>query len=249
MLPSPETRATFRTSLPSYEVTGQAPHTHQDGAGALPGKWNEPAVAALPDETAGGIGATNATSSATGTHPRAYGGVARPGNESGNESSGAGERRIGQDAVGGVGSLVGGRGEAGVASLPDERSQEQAALKPRPTETGKGDKLGEMDATERAERHAGAGTQKETQHGKTTRTGGSDTDYHPAELHPLPPKGAESNDIEQHGAATKGDPTKEDNVEGGEGVPGSEDARTHKASFMEKMKGEAKVLMGKMEGK
>lgn len=81
---------------------------------------------------------------------------------------------------------------------------------------------------------------------------GYDTDYHPAELHPAPSNLSEThNNIEPSGAATKGDATKEGDVEGGQGVSGRADGgeKAKKASFMDKMKGEVKVVMGKLEGK
>lgn len=154
---------TLRESLPSQETSGQAPYTHQDGAGALPGTKREAGVAVLPDESGGPRDATAATSSATGTHARDWSGnpaVARPGEEAGSESLGAGERRVGRDVSGGVGALVGGKGEEGVAVLPDERGRTTGGT-PSAAEGGKGDKLGEMDQAEREERHRVAGTQKQ----------------------------------------------------------------------------------------
>jgi len=251
----PTTAVTARTSLPSYDVTGQAPGTHQDGVGALPGTFRETGVAVLPDEGGKPAGATNATNPATGTLARDYNGgagLSRPSEEEGNESVGLGERRVGKDVSGGVGALVGGKTEEGVAVLPDERGD--ANVGSGVTEGGKGDKLGEMDQAEREERHEKAGTgnvtSKETQQG-----GGYDTNYHPAALHPqTQTTGEAAPSAEPQGAATKGDATKEDNKEGGQGISTTGDKVTggekvKKAGFLDKMRGEAKVLMGKMEGK
>ena len=162
------TSVTLRESLPSQETSGQAPYTHQDGAGALPGTKREAGVAVLPDESGGPRGATAATSSASGTRARDWSAnpaVARPGEEVGNESFGAG----GRGASGGVGSLVGGKNEEGVAVLPDERGQTG----------GTGDKLGEMDQNEREERHRVEGKEKQAPNKVSVRsllTRGADVD-------------------------------------------------------------------------
>lgn len=156
---------TLRESLPSQELTGQAPFTHQDGAGALPGSKREQGVAVLPDESHGPAGSTAATSGATGAQPRDWSAnpvLARPGDEEGNESLGVGERRVGRDVAGGVGALVGGKGEEGVAVLPDERGATRTSAD-SVSKGGKGDKLGEMDHSEREERDRYAGTQKPEQ--------------------------------------------------------------------------------------
>ncbi|KZT67840.1 hypothetical protein DAEQUDRAFT_766801 [Daedalea quercina L-15889] len=325
-----DTAVTLRESLPSQELTGQAPYTHQDGAGALPGLKREQGVAVLPDESRGPAGTTAATSSATGTHPRDWSAnpaIARPGEEPGNESLGLGERRVGKDAAGGVGSLVGAKGEEGVAVLPDERGATSGGV----AESTKGDKLCEMDQAEREERDRMASTHKSQQRragqnevssrsvfrgdadvdraskdqgwegtGRETQMnlrevnlqprvyplgapdahwrgvgvgvgsgytdgegvdigrrpgvdtpelegGAHDTDYHPAELHPLP---ANMEGTQAH-TTVKGDETKEDSVESGQGPSGHAEGgeKAKRASFMEKMKGEAKVMMGKLEGK
>ncbi|KAH9837609.1 uncharacterized protein C8Q71DRAFT_897911 [Rhodofomes roseus] len=157
-----DTSVTLRDSLPSQEATGQAPYTHQDGAGALPGLQREPDVAVLPAESGGPAGSTAATSAATGAVPRDYSAhpsVPRPGEEAGNESRGLGGRRAGRDAAGGVGALVGAGGEEGVAVLPDERGATGSTT----AEGGKGDKLAEMDQAEREARERSRGTQKPEQ--------------------------------------------------------------------------------------
>ncbi|KAF9816967.1 hypothetical protein IEO21_03732 [Rhodonia placenta] len=329
------TAVTARTSLPSQEPVGQQPFTHQDGAGSLPGLKREAGVAALPDKFGGPTGTTGATSGATGTHPRDYAAqpaLARPGDEAGNESLGLGERRAGKDAVGGVGSLVGGKGEEGVAVLPDEKVAGTADT--GVSAHGKGEKLAEMDESEREERYkrmnaqpdakheahgaeskvsyrsasegdssASCGVREENGEGKETRMDllhlniqprtytlgtpnatwhgigvgansgyqdgrevdiadalfdveegdGYDTDYHPAQLHPIPkdaPAAGTGAAPQEQDVATKGGATKEGNEEGGAGVPAEHHGdKVKKAGFLDKMKGEAKVLMGKMEGK
>lgn len=251
------TAVTARTSLPSQEPVGQQPFTHQDGAGSLPGLKREAGVAALPDKFGGPTGTTGATSGATGTHPRDYAAqpaLARPGDEAGNESLGLGERRAGKDAVGGVGSLVGGKGEEGVAVLPDEKVAGTADT--GVSAHGKGEKLAEMDESEREERYKRMNAQpdaKHEAHGAESKGDGYDTDYHPAQLHPIPkdaPAAGTGAAPQEQDVATKGGATKEGNEEGGAGVPAEHHGdKVKKAGFLDKMKGEAKVLMGKMEGK
>ncbi|KZT05045.1 uncharacterized protein LAESUDRAFT_727297 [Laetiporus sulphureus 93-53] len=261
-------------SLPSTELRGQQPFEHQDGVGALPGPKREQGVALLPDETGGPTGATNATVNATGTRPRDYAepaGVPRLGEEQGYERIGASERRVGSDAVGGVGSPLGPAGGEGVSMLPIERSRETKERMPTAIapgqDTTQGDKLNEMDGAERAERPERKEnvveeihTEKETH----TISGGYDTGYHPAAMHPLgtyvgdnagehEAKGAATTGDAMSGAETKGDAMKDNKTEGGEsvGTHGHEGAehKTKKAGIMDKVKGEAKVLIGKIEGK
>ena len=86
---------------------------------------------------------------------------------------------------------------------------------------------------------------------------GYDTDYHPAELHPRK-EGSGSSDPAQHASegekslgATQADANRPEEEQrpphSGNGNGNSQKER--KATFMEKMKGEAKVLLGKIEGK
>lgn len=110
------------STLPTRELDGAKPYEHSSGAGALPGSWNEPAVAALPDEGARGI--TNATSASVGTHARTFGQATLPSHDDdwrgdGHQADGGVEH--GQ-VSGGVGSLPGHKDEQGVAVLPDERN-------------------------------------------------------------------------------------------------------------------------------
>ncbi|KAJ8473693.1 hypothetical protein ONZ51_g7702 [Trametes cubensis] len=87
---------------------------------------------------------------------------------------------------------------------------------------------------------------------------GYDTDYHPAKLHPPPEHIADPHsEGEKSLGATQADanrPAEEGRrPHQARGSGSSDEQRQHwkarKASFMEKMKGEAKVLLGKIEGK
>ncbi|KAH9921610.1 uncharacterized protein B0H18DRAFT_1121304 [Fomitopsis serialis] len=263
------TSVTLRDSLPSQEAAGQSPYTHQDGAGALPGRKREQGVAVLPDESGGPAGATAATSAATGAQPRDWSAnpaLARPGDEAGNESRGL---RAGRDVAGGVGSLG-----------------------------GKGDKLAEMDQAEREARYRSAGTQKpaqkpaaadkvsvpagcvgpdvddapkdgdaqeeDTRSGRETQMNLLSVNLQPR-THPLGTAdaawrgvgvGVDSGYADGEGVdigrrpgvvespSDEGNATKEE-----DGAPAEGGEKAKKATFMEKMKGEAKVVMGKLEGK
>ena len=76
-------------------------------------------------------------------------------------------------------------------------------------------------------------------------TEGYDTEYHPAKLHPPPA------DMSAAQSSPSDDASKDDSPKEGAGSTGRTEGgeRAKKASFMEKMKGEAKVLLGKIEGK
>ncbi len=103
--------AVTASTIPSRELNGAQPGDHSSGAGALPGFQDESHVARLPEESA---------------HPQYDSGpmdnaaqaALKPSQERfGNESATGDMRR-----VGGVGALVGGRDESGVALAPDERA-------------------------------------------------------------------------------------------------------------------------------
>lgn len=110
--------ATTKYSLPSEEDTGAKPFEHSDGAGALPGKKTEPAVATVPDENM--RGATFATSASVGTHPTTYDTTSKPTQD---DSVRDELHQVkGREVTGGVGRLPGMAAEQGVAVLPDERA-------------------------------------------------------------------------------------------------------------------------------
>ncbi|KAI0945885.1 hypothetical protein AcV7_010005 [Taiwanofungus camphoratus] len=221
------------TTLPSQEPAGAAPFEHQDGVGALPGAAREAGVAALPDETGGGAGATGATAAQVGTHPRVYESaprVQRPGEEEGNE------HHTGREAAGGVGSLVGGRGEEGVALLPDERGGAQGDIK---EDEATGTKTGAVKAKAEHVKEGAKDTARKAV-GKEHKDDGYDTNYHPAQLHPAPVPSAPPASASPDAATTS-------DARPGVGGEGGEKAK--KAGFLEKMRGEAKILLGRVEGK
>ncbi|EMD31259.1 hypothetical protein CERSUDRAFT_100604 [Gelatoporia subvermispora B] len=79
---------------------------------------------------------------------------------------------------------------------------------------------------------------------------GYDTDYHPSQLHPPRPK----EDVEREAQEKAGEDAREEDEHGtgADGEKGGEKGQGEKhkkAGFMEKMKGEAKSLLGKVEGK
>ncbi|GJE89119.1 hypothetical protein PsYK624_052130 [Phanerochaete sordida] len=117
-LTGPQTHAvTTKYSLPSEEATGAKPFEHSDGAGALPGKRTEPAVAAMPEENT--RGSTFATNASVGTHARPLGTTVMPTQD---DTARDDLHQVrGNEVTGGVGRLPGKAGEEGVAVLPDER--------------------------------------------------------------------------------------------------------------------------------
>lgn len=82
---------------------------------------------------------------------------------------------------------------------------------------------------------------------------GYDTDYHPADLHPLKEGSTEpahhASEGEKSLEATQTDSTSPGDEEVASHSGNGPSQKEHKATFMEKMKGEAKILIGKMEGK
>ncbi|KDQ16111.1 hypothetical protein BOTBODRAFT_43692 [Botryobasidium botryosum FD-172 SS1] len=119
--------ATHNHELPSTETSGAMPYVHSDGVGPLPGSLHETGVAILPDERhATDKSATGATSAHTGTNPRLHG---AQGHLPSSDVDGGNENLRGANAVGGVGSLIGGRGEEGVAVLPHAREVEDQKLR------------------------------------------------------------------------------------------------------------------------
>ena len=101
---------------------------------------------------------------------------------------------------------------------------------------------------------------------------GYDTDYHPADLHPRPETGddssgdvaAQASEGEKSLGATQADASRAPEAQRPPSQAADADAganggqqqqqqqrqqRERKATFMEKMKGEAKVVIGKLEGK
>ncbi|KAI8992713.1 hypothetical protein BD414DRAFT_481960 [Trametes punicea] len=249
---------TAQVSLkPSEEMTGNEAAVgeirHVEGVGALVGGRDESSVALSPDERAGQK-AAGSVGGASRTLPSQE--------QQGNEASDAPKH------VGGVGALVGSREEQGAAVLPEERVQKQGSgtgtvTQPK-EETASQSQEQESAAQEQKEDQkkpsegAGDKAQKSGKHGLPNKGPGYQTDYHPAELHPPPEKLADPHsEGEKSLGATQADAnrppeesqpphqTREPSGEQGQGSA----PKAKKAGFMEKMKGEAKVLLGKIEGK
>ncbi|KAL6308923.1 hypothetical protein BKA93DRAFT_762462 [Sparassis latifolia] len=142
-----------------------------------------------------------------------------------------------------AGELPGRQGESGVAALPEKRAEEQRGQSE--STTGKVTE----NTKETARKAVTSAGHKE---GKAE---GYDTDYHPAELHP-----------DTRGPAAGGAGAAAGGVKGESAVPESTEApkqdtsalpqvqachaeKAKKVGFMEKMRGEAKILLGKVEGK
>ncbi|KAH9926658.1 uncharacterized protein BXZ73DRAFT_49265 [Epithele typhae] len=109
--------AVTASSLPTHEPFGSHPGDHSLGVGALPGNQSEPHVARLPEES---------------IHPAYDSGDIDSGARVAmkpSEENGGNENETGEAArFGGVGSLVGGANEEGVAMLPDERLQQTGSI-------------------------------------------------------------------------------------------------------------------------
>ncbi|KAI0665531.1 hypothetical protein C8Q78DRAFT_1064332 [Trametes maxima] len=226
---------------------------HVGGVGALIGDRDESSVAVAPDERAGPTAAG------------AIGSVSRsvPTQEvGGNEAPGAPKH------VGGVGALVGGRSESGVGVLPDERVQQRGTGTGTVTHPSTGKQAlpmtqpkGEtptVPSPQKEERKTSQSTdekaKKSGHHGQPNKGPGYDTDYHPAELHPpTETHGDPASEGEKSLGATQADadrPSEEaqppHQTRDGDD---KQQQKAKKAGFMDKMKGEAKVLLGKIEGK
>ncbi|KAI0364169.1 hypothetical protein BV20DRAFT_974757 [Pilatotrama ljubarskyi] len=227
---------------PSEELTGNESAVgdarHVGGVGALVGGRDESSVALAPDERAG-ANASGVIGSASRTVPSQE--------PQGNEAAGAPKH------VGGVGALVGGRDEQGATVLPDERVQQQG--------TGTGTVTQPNQAAPAAppkheQKKPSEGAPKSGNHGLPNKAPGYDTDYHPAALHPASEKpGNVASEGEKSLGATQADanrPAEEaqppHQTQSGNGGD-AHGQKAKKAGFMDKMKGEAKVLLGKIEGK
>ncbi|KAI0776516.1 hypothetical protein BD413DRAFT_520259 [Trametes elegans] len=218
---------------PSQEATGNEAATgearHIGGVGALVGSRDESSVALAPDERAGQT-ATGVIGGASRTVPTQE--------QQGNDAAGAPKH------VGGVGALVGARDESAVGVLPDERTQQQG--------TGTGSVT--QPKQQSSAPAAGATSQhlKSGHHGQPNQGSGYDTDYHPAKLHPPTQT---YKDPESEGEKSLGATQADAQRPPAEAKPAhqarspSPGEKAKKAGFMNKMKGEAKVLLGKIEGK
>ncbi|KAI9060355.1 hypothetical protein FKP32DRAFT_1595434 [Trametes sanguinea] len=227
---------------PSEETSGNEAAVgdmrHVGGVGALVGGRDESSVALAPDERAGQTAAG------------VIGGASRtmPSQEpQGNEAPGAPKH------VGGVGALVGSREEQGATVLPDERVHQQGSGTGTVTQAETPSQPKEQAPVKSEQKPVSGSAQKSGHHGLPNKGPGYDTDYHPAELHPPPEKLVNPHsEGEKSLGATQADanrPAEESQPPNQARDDGGDKERKKKAGFMEKMKGEAKVLLGKIEGK
>lgn len=75
------------------------------------------------------------------------------------------------------------------------------------------------------------------------RTGGYDTEYHPAKLHPPPVEVGEST------SQAKAQPDSPVSPASAPPASVADSSKEHRVSFLDKLRGEAKVIAGKMTGK
>jgi len=271
----------LRGGLPSREsasVGNEGVRGPTGGVGSLIGGKDEEGVAVLPHEKNAPPPAPPSAPSST-SHA---GSAGLPTRESGgNEAS--------KGPVGGVGSLIGGKSEEGVAVLPHEKQPRSGSTdvkdvkdvsKPAAPETKSSVEQTAKDVKPAASETKSSAEQaaKETvkgHHGAPNKGEGYDTDYHPAALHPdaikhqevppteaaapaeatgaplpsngsavptapaPPPKDAGAGNGHAHAKAPSGSSEKDED----------DDDEPKKVGFMTKMKGSAKVLLGKVEGK
>ncbi|KAH9852821.1 hypothetical protein C2E23DRAFT_903306 [Lenzites betulinus] len=202
---------------------------------------NESSVALTPDERAG-----HTASGVSGTTGRAL-----PSQEPlGNEAVGS------TKCVGGVDALVGNFNKSGAAALPDERGRGQGtgtSTVTQPTKTKKEEAPSVPLKDDAAKNKADAGgdkhlSDKSGTHGAPNKGSGYDTDYHPANMHPA----AEGSIPAEHASEDAQRPAEEarpsqSDASTPEKAPPPAQEKAKKAGLMDKMRGEAKVLLGKIE--
>ncbi|KAI0692127.1 hypothetical protein C8T65DRAFT_699597 [Cerioporus squamosus] len=252
---------------------------HVAGVGALVGDRNEQGVARLPDERSQGtsgfapVGAVvgsrddqgkqavkPTTSGEKGpappakdtakaeTHPSGHKGL--PNKHTAGQQQLPGDPGTGRFAAEAKGGEVGRDDDA----RSTQADQLHATLRPRPHALG-GQRawwggVPLNGARARAELDADA---DDRDYRPPSEAPGYDTDYHPAQLRPREEHYQEPSDHAAEGEKSLGATQSDANRPAEEQhPPHSGDApaqKKEKASFMEKMKGEAKVLLGKIEGK
>ncbi|OBZ74994.1 hypothetical protein A0H81_05062 [Grifola frondosa] len=263
------------STLPSQEPFGAAPHEHSSGAGRLPGNMSEASVAKLPAERAqenlptheeggnapgehvSGVGALVGAQSEAGVavlpeeraqvDPGKGEVLAQKETEMKGKEKQHGEEKATTEAAGAhKGAETQVSGGFGVDVDADEGDAQahlsHVNLRPRTHALG-------LRGAHWAGVAIGAGGGYVRGEGIDIAEGEAyDTDYHPAAMHPMtggaqvPAKGKEEAKEQPHGAA-------QEKPEGEPREKEKEKEKTKKAGFMEKMRGEAKVLLGKVEGK
>jgi hypothetical protein len=228
------------TSMPTTEKEGIASREHVSGAGPLPGKVGEAGVAVLPDER-----------NRTAVAPRE---PSLPTQETQGMREG--------EHAGGVGALPGSITEAGVAALP----KESTTTAPAPTASAVSE-----------DKAPASGDVKTASKGLPNKGDGYGEGYHPAELHPpeadysnvkttegelrgtgveKSAEGTAGQDSHPGGTQDRSTTANTDNVtkeakyaaHNVDSATGSPSSPTSKPKLMSKIKGELKVIAGKVSG-
>ncbi|KAH7911464.1 hypothetical protein BJ138DRAFT_1006528 [Hygrophoropsis aurantiaca] len=213
-------------SLPSKELAGQQPFEHTSGVGALPGTASESGVALLPDERVQQSQPIQPSVANTDSHTK-------PKTENGASTSHS-ESQYDQSKVGEALRLAAGAGAAG-AAVGGLAAKSNNTTEPDPA---------------RKDRNASAPKQAAAAHTPSKSTSKSvpdkDTDYHPAKLHP-PPAGTGVGESAQSDSphASSSSPSE---AQRASPTSASTTGSPKKVGFMTKVKGEAKIIAGKMSG-
>ncbi|KAI9510313.1 hypothetical protein F5148DRAFT_1337750 [Russula earlei] len=223
-------------SLPSTEKEGVMPGEHHDGVGPLPGSISETSVAKLPDERFESAGQPGPS-----VHPLATG-VAAPSLPS-QETEGVrpGERHGGVDLP-----LPSSSSETSVAKLPDERPRPQGAAVDAPGIVDLGTQV-HRNADDRDDPSRVRRESKEVFEGADAEDIPADSKFKEEVAAAEEKKGFERkresyrSAEERLGTGAAGVPTQRK----GRSSSDSDASNHKKASVMNKVKGEMKVLLGK----
>jgi len=232
------------TSLPTNETLGAQPYERSDGAGALPGKSSESGVAVAPDQKRGGDLKETAGLAGAGAAAAGMGKWALDDRSKSQQPSKVGEDTHLADSAKSAGAQTAGA----PAQAPVKETQKEATKE--------------------------EGEEKKASHGKPNKGDGYDTNYHPAQIHPPNADYSKEHDEMNKDNKDEGDLTGAKHTDSKEpastgaapATAGRDDAahddksqhdndkdthpdKTKKVGFMAKMKGEAKVLLGKVERK
>ncbi|CDO77115.1 hypothetical protein BN946_scf184592.g11 [Trametes cinnabarina] len=258
-------------TVPSQEPQGnEAPgaHKHVGGVGALVGSREEQGVAVLPDEHVQQKGTGTGTVTQAQDKAPSHDNKQASAREAQKPSPTTSDKiqTGGQDGLPKKGhhSLPGDPGTGRFAESRDRNEQYRprdtqanplhATLQPRAHALGaERAQWGPVSLNGDAARHERDSDFDGPAGGRSREGDGYDTDYHPAALHPPPEKLKNpASEGEKSLGATQADanrPPEESQPPNQARDEHGDKERKKKAGFMEKMKGEAKVLLGKIEGK
>jgi len=250
-------RAGPKSSLPSQEEEGQKPFAHQAGVGELPGKVSESGVALLPEERAHPVGKWEHEDK----DAQMRAAQAPVGKWEHDDKGGRAEDAAMADAA-----VKAGTKKHSELGLKEEQPTEKrdtagAAATAAGTAMAAKETVGAAkDTTKDTAKDTAKAAVKGGSHGKPNQGPGYDTDYHPAQLHPLDADYSKERAEQEKSKEPAGEKESEKPLTGathtdtteGSGTAAGEHHETEKkkkSSFMAKVKGEAKVLLGKVEGK